>query len=181
MDICFVEGGHYADFLTRRLGAFAQAEPGPMIDESGESVGTHQGVMRYTVGQRKGLGLSRPEPTYVVGIDAATNTLTVGREESLFHDRFSVSRVNYLSIDEPSAPFHCQVRIRHRGALIGATVAPLSGGRAALVLDHPARAVTPGQSAVFYDGDTVLGGGLIEAPQGDTPDTETHPTGGKTR
>jgi tRNA-specific 2-thiouridylase len=161
-DICFVEGGHYAEFLTRKFGSFAQAEPGRMVDESGQLVGTHSGVMRYTVGQRKGLGLARPAPTYVVGIDAATNTLTVGSEPALYQDRFHVSRVNFVSIDAPKGPMRVEVRVRHHGSLIPATIEPGASGGWIVVLDRPERAVTPGQSAVFYDGDVLLGGGIIE-------------------
>jgi tRNA-specific 2-thiouridylase len=161
-DICFVEGGHYADFLTNRFGSFAQAEPGRMVDESGKVVGTHGGVMRYTVGQRKGLGLARPEPTYVVGIDAATNTLTVGSDKDLYQDGFEVGRLNFVSIDRPEAPIRAEVRVRHRGALIPATLTPVASGNWKVELDRPERAITPGQSAVFYDGDKLLGGGLIE-------------------
>ncbi len=163
-DICFVEGGHYADFLTNRFGTFAQAEPGRMVDEDGTVVGTHDGVMRYTVGQRKGLGLARPEPTYVTGIDAATNTLTVGKEEGLYHDCLSASRVNYVSMETPRAPLEVEVRVRHRGRLIPGTLHPTGDGAARIELKEPARAITPGQSAVFYQGRKLLGGGLIDGP-----------------
>lgn len=164
MDICFTEGGHYADFLLNRFGHFAQAEPGPMVDSRGRVVGTHQGVMRYTVGQRKGLGLARPEPTYVVGIDAATNTLTVGDESELFNHAFEARALNFVSLDPPTAPFEALVRVRHRGRRLLGRVTPLSGGRARIDLETPERAITPGQSAVFYDGDRLLGGALIEGP-----------------
>lgn len=162
MDICFVEGGHYADFLTNRLGSFAQAEPGPMVDTSGKVVGTHHGVMRYTVGQRKGLGLARPEPTFVVGIDAATNTLTVGEETELHRRSFEAGRVNFVSMEAPDAPFRAEVRVRHRGRTVPGLVTPIAPGRLRIDLDEPERAITPGQSAVFYDGDVLLGGSLIE-------------------
>ena len=162
MDICFVEGGHYADFLTRRLGAFSQAEPGPMVDADGTVVGTHQGVMRYTVGQRKGLGLARPEPTYVTGIDATTNTLTVGDESALYHRTFDASRANFVSIETPMAPIRVDIRVRHRGRMTPGTVIPEGRGRVRIELDQPERAITPGQSAVFYDRDTLIGGALID-------------------
>lgn len=164
MDICFTEGGHYADFLLDRFGHFAQAEPGPMVDSRGRVVGTHQGVMRYTVGQRKGLGLARPEPTYVVGIDAATNTLTVGDESELFSHAFEARALNFVSIDPPAEPFEALVRVRHRGRRLLGRVTPLGGGRARIDLETPERAITPGQSAVFYDGDRLIGGALIEGP-----------------
>lgn len=162
MDICFVEGGHYADFLTQKFGTFAQAEPGRMVDTAGNEVGTHQGVMRYTVGQRKGLGLARPEPTYVVGIDAATNTLTVGEESALYRRRFEAGRVNFVSIEPPAEPIRAGVRVRHRGRVLPGTLVPAGPGRLTIELDQPERAITPGQSAVFYDGDVLLGGAVIE-------------------
>ncbi len=162
MDICFVEGGHYADFLVNRLGSFAQAEPGPMVDASGQVVGEHQGVMRYTVGQRKGLGLARPEPTFVVGIDAATNTLTVGEESALYRSAFEAGRANFVSIDVPTAPIQVDVRVRHRGRTVPGIVTPIGNGRLRIELSEPERAITPGQSAVFYDGDVLVGGALIE-------------------
>lgn len=166
-DICFVEGGHYAEFLLTRLGAFAQAEPGPMVDTSGLVVGTHQGVMRYTVGQRKGLGLARTDPTYVVGIDAATNTLIVGDEADLYCRSFLARQANFVSIDGLAGPTRVEVRVRHRGALRPGVITPIPGGGVRVDLDEPERAITPGQSAVFYDGEVMLGGAVIDGPAGE--------------
>jgi len=147
-------------------GPFAQAKPGPMLVFSGRVVGGNQGVMRYTVGQRKGLGLARPEPTFVVGIDAATNTLTVGEESALYRSTFEAGRANFVSIDMPTAPIKVDVRVRHRGRAVSGTVTPLGQGRLRIELDEPERAITPGQSAVFYDGDVLVGGALIESAIG---------------
>lgn len=162
MDICFTEGGHYADYLLDRLGAFPQAEPGRMVDTAGRVVGEHAGVMRYTVGQRKGLGLARPEPTYVVAIDAATNTLTVGDASALLQRSFRASRLNFVSMPWPAEPFEALVRVRHRGRRLAGRVTPFADGTARIDLEAPERAITPGQSAVFYDGDRLLGGGIID-------------------
>jgi tRNA-specific 2-thiouridylase len=157
-EICFVPDGDYAGFVERQAGAADRS--GPIVDGEGHTVGTHEGVHRYTVGQRKGLG-SGPRPRYVLAVIPATRTVVVGGEEDLARDAFEVAAVNWLSITEPAGSLRCGVQIRHRSAAAGATVTPLPGGRAAVRFDVAQRAVTPGQAAVFYDGDVCLGGGWI--------------------
>lgn len=161
-DVCFVEGGDYARFLEEGFGEIARAVPGPIVDTHGKVLGGHGGVMRYTVGQRKGLGLARPRPTYVVRIDAAASTLIVGDEAELFQRSFEVREVNFVSIDPPAVPFRAKVQVRYRGRLIPGTVRPLGGDTWRVDLEEAGRAITPGQSAVFYEGDVLLGGGVIE-------------------
>jgi tRNA-specific 2-thiouridylase len=157
-EICFVPDGDYAGFVERQAGAADRS--GPIVDGEGHTVGTHEGVHRYTVGQRKGLG-SGPRPRYVLAVIPATRTVVVGDDAELARDAFAVGAVNWLSIAEPAGPIRCGVQIRHRSAAAFATVTPLPGGRAAVRFDAAQRAVTPGQAAVFYDGEVCLGGGWI--------------------
>ena len=158
-EICFVPDGNYAGFVERQAGAADRS--GPIVDREGRAVGRHEGVHRYTVGQRKGLGAG-PRPRYVLAVIPATRTVVVGDDDDLVRDRFRVGTVNWLSIPEPGGEIRCQVQIRHRHPAAAATVSPLPGGAADVRFDDPQRAVTPGQAAVFYDGDVCLGGGWIE-------------------
>ena len=159
-EICFVPDGDYAGFVERQAGRTDRS--GPIVDGSGRTVGRHEGVHRYTVGQRKGLGGGGAKPRYVLAVIPASQTVVVGEDEDLFRDRFLAASVNWVSIAEPAAPIRCLVQIRHRNEPAPATVTPLSGGRAAVRFDVPQRAVTPGQAAVFYDEDVCLGGGWID-------------------
>jgi tRNA-uridine 2-sulfurtransferase len=158
-EICFVPDGDYAGFVEGRAGAADRS--GPIVDREGRPVGRHQGVHRYTVGQRKGLGAG-PRPRYVLAVIPATRTVVVGDDGDLDRDRFRVGTVNWLSIAEPASEIRCEVQIRHRHAAAAATVTPLPGGGAEVRFDQPQRAVTPGQAAVFYEGEVCLGGGWIE-------------------
>jgi tRNA-specific 2-thiouridylase len=160
-EICFVPDDDYAGFVESE--APAADCSGPIVDTLGRTLGSHQGVHRFTVGQRKGLGLSRPVPLYVVAIRPESRTVVVGEETELDAASLVAREVNWLSIPEPSSPLRATVRIRYRAAEVGATVTPQPGGRARVAFDTPQRAVTPGQAAVFYDGEVCLGGGWIEA------------------
>ena len=157
-EICFVPDGDYAAFVERRL----DARPGHVVDEAGHTLGGHGGVHRFTVGQRKGLGLSAAEPLYVLRIDAGTSTVTVGPRTSLGRARLAVSGANWIAEDAPAAWRRAEARIRHRHTPAAGRVRALDGGRAEFEFNAPQDAVTPGQAAVFYDGDSVLGGGWIE-------------------
>src|SRR5687768_13641739 len=159
-EICFVPDGDYAGFVERRAGAADRS--GPIVDRAGRTVGRHEGVHRYTVGQRKGLGSGGTRPRYVLAVIPASQTVVVGDDRDLARDRFALGTVNWLSMAEPPAQIRCAVQIRHRNAPAPATVTPLAGSRADVRFDEPQRAVTPGQAAVFYDGDVCLGGGWIE-------------------
>ena len=125
-------------------------------------LGRHDGVHRFTVGQRKGLGLSSPIPLYVVGIDAAANTVTVGPREALERTGLAASRVNWIAGVEPEAGSRVTARIRHRHREAAATIVPRPGGRVDVRFDEPQSAVAPGQAVVLYDGDVVVGGGWID-------------------
>jgi tRNA-specific 2-thiouridylase len=158
-DLCFLADGDYRRFLARH--APEALRPGPIVDTAGRRLGQHQGLPLYTIGQRKGLGLSGPEPLYVVATDPATNTLIVGSRAELGRARFQVQPVNWISGEAPTAPLRCTVKIRYKANEVPATVTPLEGGCAEVVAAEPLYGVTPGQAAVFYDGEVVLGGGII--------------------
>jgi tRNA-specific 2-thiouridylase len=161
-EICFVPGGDYRDALRTRAGW--QAEPGPLLDGDGSLVGEHRGSAGYTVGQRQGLGVALGQPRYVSRIDPLSNTIQLGRREDLETHEFTVENASFIAPTLPSTRFRADVRIRHRAAPIGATVSPLGERRWGVRTDEPVWAAAPGQAAVFYDGDEVLGGGRIAAP-----------------
>ncbi len=158
-EICFVADGDHAAFLEQRT---ALAGAGPIRDGAGQVVGRHDGVHRFTVGQRKGLGLSSPIPLYVVGIDAADRSVTVGPKEALERTELTASRVNWISGVEPEAGFRVTARIRHRHREAAAILEPRPGGGVRVAFDAPQSAVAPGQAVVFYREDVVVGGGWID-------------------
>jgi tRNA-specific 2-thiouridylase len=160
-EICFVPDGDYAGFLERVEPALATA--GAIVDQQGATVGRHGGVHRFTVGQRKGLGLSTGTPLYVVAIDAGRQEVTVGPREALDQSALTAAQVNWVSGAAPDGWLEVTAQIRHRHRPAPARVRVLEDGRAELVFDAPQSAITPGQAAVWYDGDEVLGGGWIES------------------
>jgi tRNA-specific 2-thiouridylase len=162
-EICFVPDDNYAGFVEKnRLGAPVAA--GAIVDRAGAHIGEHAGIHRFTVGQRKGLGVGSPVPLYVLGIDASTREVTVGPEEALLASRARVGDVNWLSIEAPRSPIRAAAKIRYRAKDAPVTITPDAIGRGlTLDFDEPQRAITPGQAAVFYDGEVCLGGGWIES------------------
>lgn len=164
-DICFVPDGDHVAFMERCSGR--AYPPGDFLDLEGRVVGRHKGAVRYTLGQRKGLGLAMDEPVYVCGKDMAANTVTVGPESALYAREALVEELNWISVEGLSAPLRVGAKTRSRQREQCAEIRPEAPGRVRLVFDRPQRAVTPGQAAVFYDGDTVVGGGTItEVPRG---------------
>lgn len=161
-ELCFVPDDDYAAFVERR--APAADRSGPIVDAAGRLLGRHAGVHRYTVGQRRGLGLTSKRPLYVLRTIAETRAVVVGERDELAARELFVREVNWASIPEPAGPLRAGVRIRYRHTEAPACVTPLAGGRAHVAFETPQRAVTPGQAAVFYDGDACLGGGWIERP-----------------
>lgn len=159
-DLCFVPDGDYAGYLEHTLGLERGTAPGAFLDAGGTRVGTHRGVVHYTVGQRKGLGLAASEPLYVLAIDAAANTVTVGPRAQLESPGLVTGAVNWLLPEPPADGTRALVRIRYSHAGVPATLRARDGGIEA-VFDAPQAAVTPGQLAVFYDGDRCLGGAPI--------------------
>ncbi len=160
-EICFIPSGSYREFLMERLDLEAFSSRGPIIDMDGVQVGEHRGIFAYTVGQRRGLGIASTAPYYVVEIEPAANVVRVGRAHDLECSELVVHRLNWVSIPPPSGPFPTRARLRNQHTPAPALVIPLEGGEALVRFDLPQRAVTPGQAAVFYDGDLVLGGGII--------------------
>ena len=158
-EICFVPGGDYRTALRDRAGW--SETPGPLIDADGAQVGEHRGAAAYTIGQRGGLGVAMGEPRYVSSIDAATNVITLGRREDLYRDEFSVEKVSFVAGDPPSDEFPANVRIRHRATPVPGTLRLAANGDWHVRLDVPTWAPAPGQAAVFYNGDEVVGGGRI--------------------
>jgi tRNA-specific 2-thiouridylase len=158
-EICFVPGGDHAAFLQEQG---IRASVGVIRDVSGRVVGEHAGVHRFTVGQRKGLGLSSPIPLYVVGIDASTNAVTVGPRTALEKRQLTASGVNWISGGAPAAGARVTAQIRHRHKEAPATIAPLEGDRVAVTFDESQAAIAPGQALVMYSGEEVVGGGWID-------------------
>ena len=159
-EICFVPDGDYANFVEHRAPDVAVA--GAILDTGGRTVGQHRGVHRYTVGQRKGLGLSGPLPLYVVGLDASANTVTVGPRQAIDRRTLTASDVSWTLGQPPTRPIRVAAQIRHRHAAAPATVCAQGTTAAHLEFDEPQAAISPGQAVVFYDGDAVLGGGWID-------------------
>jgi tRNA-specific 2-thiouridylase len=158
-DLCFVHDNDYRRFL--RAHAPQAFVPGPILDRSGRQIGEHRGLAAYTVGQRRGIGISAPEALYVLRIDVARNAVIVGPESALGRDSLVADEVSWVSGQAPTEPVEVEVKIRYRARPTQARVAPLPDARATIHLTKPLRDITPGQGAVFYRGDVVLGGGLI--------------------
>lgn len=161
-EICFVPAGEYHEFLAERLGADRPSPEGPILDLQGRELGRHKGIFAYTVGQRRGLGIPSDAPLYVVGLEPAANVVRVGRAGDLDRAELRVGHINWVSIACPIEPVRCRVRIRNQHKPAEAVVTPDGDRSASVRFEVPQRAVTPGQSAVFYDGDVVLGGGIIQ-------------------
>jgi tRNA-specific 2-thiouridylase len=187
-EICFIPDGNYARFIERyvaeaggevvappqspvsprlvQLGLRRNLpEPGEIVSTDGRTLGTHEGTHRYTIGQRRGLGVfsGDGQPLYVVGIDAATRRVIVGSADDLPGKQLVATRVNWISVSSLEAPLRCKVKIRYRHAESDATLFPIEDGNVRVVFDEPQRAITPGQATVFYDDETVVGGGWITA------------------
>jgi tRNA-uridine 2-sulfurtransferase len=159
-EICFVPGNDYKAFLRSHLGA-EEFHPGGIYDLEGNFLGEHGGIELFTIGQRKGLPGGSAQPRYVVDLDPATNRVLVGSAEDLVSDDFEIDRVNWIERHNLDEPFDVTVKIRYSHPGTRATLTPLENGRARLRLHEPQKAVTPGQAAVLYQGDIVLGGGWI--------------------
>jgi len=159
MEICFVPDNDYGKFLQQAR--LAESHQGEIVDLHGTVLGHHQGIEFYTIGQRKGLGISSPKPLYVVELDPAANRVVVGEDSSLDRAEFVAERCNWIPFDQPPASFNASVKIRYNHPGTDATLVPIEAGRVLVKLHTPQRAVTPGQAAVFYQDDLVLGGGWI--------------------
>jgi tRNA-specific 2-thiouridylase len=160
-DLCFIGSDDYREFLSRR--APTLIEFGQIRNTEGKIVGEHKGLFGYTIGQRKGIGLSMPEPQYVISKDQKTNTLIIGSKESLGRSSFSVDKINWISGNTPTDTLHINVQARYKARETPASVTSSGNGSALVELEEPLPDVTPGQLAAFYDGDICLGGGIIRA------------------
>jgi tRNA-specific 2-thiouridylase len=175
MEICFIPDDDYRGFLRQRIpDAF---RPGPIVDRTGRQLGEHGGLAAYTVGQRRGLGLASDRPLYVLALDPARNAVVVGEENALETERLLADEVNFIPFDWPQEEIRVTAKIRHSHTPAPAVVRPVAGSQAQpagpqaqpgerrveVLFDAPQRAVTPGQSVVFYQGDLVVGGGIISA------------------
>lgn len=158
-DICFVPNGDYASVISSYTGK--EYESGKFVDTSGKILGEHKGIIHYTVGQRKGLGLALPEPLYVKELDICNNNVVLAKNDELFSRHLDANDFNWSAIDCPAGAIRAKVKVRYRHDEQWATVTPTSPTTVHIEFDEPVRAITRGQSAVAYDGDTVLGGGKI--------------------
>ena len=157
-DICFVPDGDYASVIERHTGV--SSEPGNFVDGEGKVLGRHRGIIHYTIGQRKGLGLSLPAPLYVVRLDTEKNEVVLGPQEALLRDTVRVEDFNWIA-EAPEGPISCEAKLRYRQPPARAAALVQEDGSVLLRFETPQRAVTPGQAAVLYDGEEVLGGGTI--------------------
>jgi tRNA-uridine 2-sulfurtransferase len=163
-EICFVPSGKYVQFIEAYLGERGETLPeqqGDLVTTGGEVIGRHRGVHNYTVGQRKGLGIAAGRPLYVVELDPASNRVVVGDDAELRSDSCEVRDVNWISFAALKTPVRATVKIRHRHEPAAAAIEPIDATSARVKFDVPQRAITPGQAAVFYSGEVVLGGGWI--------------------
>jgi len=168
-DLCFLADGNYRRFLREHSGEMvgesasaAMTSPGPIRTQTGQVLGQHTGLIDYTIGQRKGLGFGTGDPLYVIGMDTEHNALIVGQKSELGRDSLTAARVNWVRGTVPAEPIRAEVKIRYKAKPAWASVEPLPNGRVSIKFDEPLRDITPGQGAVFYDGDVCLGGGIIE-------------------
>ena len=163
-EICFIPGGSYSHFLKAYLAEQGRELPdssGELVSTSGETLGQHEGIHSFTVGQRKGLGISSPDPLYVLKIHPDSHRVEVGSDDQLLSTRLAANRLNWVSIAAPTEPIRVSIKIRHRHEPAPATLRITDEDCIEAIFDEPQRAITPGQSAVFYQGDEVAGGGWI--------------------
>jgi tRNA-uridine 2-sulfurtransferase len=159
-DLCFLPGGDYRSFLEQHMPDAMQ--PGPIVDEAGNVLGRHQGLAGYTIGQRRGLGIAAAQPLYVLHLDVAANALVVGPADALGGNSLTASQANYISGEPPADPIRVEAKIRYRAQPVPALLTPMAGARFHLSFNQPLRDITPGQSAAIYQGERLLGGGIIE-------------------
>lgn len=158
-DICFVPDGNYARFIEDWCGD--RFENGNFVDLDGNIIAQHKGIINYTIGQRKGLGIAAKAPYYVVSKNLETNEVVLGSNDDLFSSTLTATDVNFISIEKLTEPMRVKAKVRYKQKETDATITPLENGDVSVVFDEPQRAIAPGQAVVFYDGDIVVGGGTI--------------------
>jgi len=170
-EICFVPDGDYAGFIDRYLESEGETNRlpgvGEIVDTAGRVVGQHGGIQRYTIGQRRGIGIADERPLYVISLDVEKNRVVVGADDELLTSEFVAAGVNWIALDNPVEPVRADVRVRYRHTAASATITPLANNRVHVRFDEPQRAITPGQATVFYRDDQVVGGGWIVKPISD--------------
>lgn len=159
-DLCFLAGDNYRNFLKRH--ALQSIQPGAVLNSQGEVIGEHQGLAFYTIGQRKGLPITTSHPLYVREKIFSENALVLAERDELGNRKMSVRQINWTSIEPPEQTIHAHIKIRYKSPFVPGSIEPVAGERATVTFEYPVRDITPGQAAVFYDGDICLGGGLIE-------------------
>ncbi len=158
-DICFVPDGDYARFIEDWCGD--RFENGNFVDLDGNIIAQHKGIINYTIGQRKGLGIAAKAPYYVVSKNLETNEVILGSNDDLFSSTLTATDVNFISVESLTQPMRVKAKVRYKQKETDATITPLENGDVSVVFDEPQRAIAPGQAVVFYDGDIVVGGGTI--------------------
>ncbi|MCJ7656266.1 MAG: tRNA 2-thiouridine(34) synthase MnmA [Candidatus Atribacteria bacterium] len=159
-EICFIQDDNYRKFLTQHIKDTIKS--GKFIDKEGKILGEHQGIPFYTIGQRKGLGVSLNKRMYVIEINSQQNVITLGDDKDLYSDKLLVKDLNFISGDKPSKSIKAEVKIRYNSKKSSAMISPCHEDKSLINFEIPQRAITPGQSAVFYQGDVVIGGGIIQ-------------------
>lgn len=159
-EICFVEDNDYGRFISENTDH--KIVPGDFVDTKGKVLGRHKGIVHYTIGQRKGLGITLGKPAFVIDIDVEKNRVVLGDDTEVFNNSLTAGDINFISIDELQDSMRVKAKIRYSAKEADALISPLEDNRVKVVFDSPQRAITPGQSVVFYDGDVVVGGGVIE-------------------
>ena len=165
-EICFIPGGDYKRFIDAYLDEQGESAPdssGELVTAEGTVAGHHEGIHQFTVGQRKGLKVASPTALYVLSIDAGSHRVTIGSEEQLLSRTLVARQLNWIGIPELTGPMRVSIKVRHRHEPAAATIEKTGPDEVTAIFDEPVRAVTPGQAAVFYDGDVVVGGGWITA------------------
>ncbi|NQS92132.1 MAG: tRNA 2-thiouridine(34) synthase MnmA, partial [Chloroflexi bacterium] len=162
-DLCFVGQNDYRDFLKEADPTLFN--PGPILNLQGKELGIHNGLVEYTIGQRKGVGISASEPYYVINKDLQNNTLIIGTKSEMGQQRFLAHQINWIDGDTPDQPFQAAVRIRYQSRAVPGLVTPMGPDRAEINLTSPLPDITPGQAAVFYQDQICLGGGIIQVEE----------------
>jgi tRNA-specific 2-thiouridylase len=159
-EICFIQDNDYGRYLSENCDK--KILPGKFVDTKGNVLGSHKGIVHYTIGQRKGLGIAFGRPMFVVGLDVKNNTVILGEDSDVFSDSLTASDLNFISVEKPTDGMRVTAKIRYSAKEAPATINLIGDDRVRVIFDQPQRAITPGQSVVFYDEDIVVGGGTID-------------------